>query len=591
MFKPQTPKNIILLSDGTGNSAAAVWRTNVWRTYQALDLHREDQIAFYDDGVGTSAFKPLALLGSAFGWGMKRNVIHLYAFLCLNYKDGDQIYCFGFSRGAFTIRIVTELVTKIGLVESARKSQFELRREAKFVYRLYLSEHGGCSLSYPFVFIFRRIRDFIVTMISKLLGCSTPAQVRKAHYHQPNISFLGLWDTVAAYGLPMMEMTRAVNLYFWPMDMRDRILSDKVKRACHALALDDERTTFHPLLWNEKNEPKIFDGSGSQAITHTHQERISQVWFAGMHANVGGGYPDDGMAHVPLVWIIGEAERLGLKLKKTNLLDELKIAGDPSGRIYNSRQGIAGYYRYGPRRIDTLINDTDNDVIVKLPKIHESVFDRLRSGVGAYAPFVLPGQYAIAKPDGTILHGNANPYEDSTQALSRFRHQEEVWDWVWYRRVVFFATFVVTLYAAASPLSEKVTTLIQKAPWIDGLLTNTVRRLADLSQSALSGTRSALSWLLDSAPFVNNVFRWIGAALTHVTTVIVPPVIELADVALLGFLKPWLDAYKQNPTWIAILGCIIALLIWIGSWMESQIHAKMRETWTPIVRAWEEVRA
>src|SRR5262245_18652288 len=74
-------KNIILLSDGTGNSAARVWRTNVWRTFQALDLTGSDQIAIYDDGVGTSSFKPLALIGGAFGYGLKRNVLDLYAFL------------------------------------------------------------------------------------------------------------------------------------------------------------------------------------------------------------------------------------------------------------------------------------------------------------------------------------------------------------------------------------------------------------------------------------------------------------------------------------------------------------------------------
>ena len=171
----------------------------------------------------------------------------------------------------------------------------------------------------------------------------------------------------------------------------------------------------------------------------------------------------------------------------------------------------------------------------------------------------------------------------------RVQQQENVWNWVWARSVVFFATFVATLYVAASPLSEQVTILIQKqrAPWIDGLLTNTVGRLADLSHSALSGTRSALSWLPDSAPFVNNVFRWIE----HITCVIVPPVIDLGAVALPGFLKPWLDAYKHNPTWIAIWGCIISLLIAIGSWMENQIHGNMRKVWTPIVSNWDLVRA
>ncbi len=93
-------RKIILLSDGTGNSAAKVWRTNVWRVFECLDLSGSDQVAFYDDGVGTSSFKPTAILGGAFGYGLKRNVIDLYKFACRNYRDKDDaIYGFGFSRG------------------------------------------------------------------------------------------------------------------------------------------------------------------------------------------------------------------------------------------------------------------------------------------------------------------------------------------------------------------------------------------------------------------------------------------------------------------------------------------------------------
>jgi len=123
-------KRIIVLSDGTGNSAAKVWRTNVWRTFEALDLSGSDQVAFYDDGVGTSSFKPLAILGGAFGYGLKRNVIELYKFLCRNYKSAtenrnlygndcadDEIFAFGFSRGAFTIRVLMGLVLDQGLVK------------------------------------------------------------------------------------------------------------------------------------------------------------------------------------------------------------------------------------------------------------------------------------------------------------------------------------------------------------------------------------------------------------------------------------------------------------------------------------------
>ena len=116
-------RNIVLLSDGTGNSAAKVWRTNVWRTFEALDLSGNDQVAFYDDGVGTSTFKPWAILGGAFGFGLKRNVIDIYKFACRNYSDeSDDLYGFGFSRGAFTIRVV------IGLILQSRAG---VRRQRK----------------------------------------------------------------------------------------------------------------------------------------------------------------------------------------------------------------------------------------------------------------------------------------------------------------------------------------------------------------------------------------------------------------------------------------------------------------------------
>src|ERR1700722_8520749 len=132
-------RRIILLSDGTGNSAAKVWRTNVWRVFESLDLSGSDQVAFYDDGVGTSSFKPLAILGGAFGWGLKRNVLDLYKFLCRNHRsDDDEIFAFGFSRGAFTIRVLMGFVMDQGLVTFG--SEEELDRKTKAAYRAYRAE-------------------------------------------------------------------------------------------------------------------------------------------------------------------------------------------------------------------------------------------------------------------------------------------------------------------------------------------------------------------------------------------------------------------------------------------------------------------
>jgi uncharacterized protein (DUF2235 family) len=117
-------KNIIICSDGTGNTAIKDRGTNVFKLYEAIDLngHRTDptlapQVALYDDGVGTETFLPLKLLGGAFGWGMKRNVLKLYTGLVRIYDPGDRIYLFGFSRGAFTVRTLAGLIAKCGILD------------------------------------------------------------------------------------------------------------------------------------------------------------------------------------------------------------------------------------------------------------------------------------------------------------------------------------------------------------------------------------------------------------------------------------------------------------------------------------------
>jgi uncharacterized protein (DUF2235 family) len=145
---------IILLSDGTGNAASKVWRTNVWRVFESLDLTGSDQVANYDDGVGTSSFKPLAILGGAFGWGLKRNVLDLYKFACRNYRSSeDEIFGFGFSRGAFTIRIVVGLIFDQGLVP--HESEEELNRRARDAYRAFRRKnfHTLLRVEEPFRFL------------------------------------------------------------------------------------------------------------------------------------------------------------------------------------------------------------------------------------------------------------------------------------------------------------------------------------------------------------------------------------------------------------------------------------------------------
>src|SRR5215213_1097828 len=345
-------KRIILLSDGTGNSAGKVWRTNVWRTFESLDLTSSQQIAFYDDGVGTSSFKPFAILGGAFGFGLKRNVLDIYKFACRNYRShldylaleaatakaenreekygpylGDDIFAFGFSRGAFTIRVVNGLICEQGLVRY--QTEEELDRKVARAYRAHRAENFKSRFQVEWVF--RKLRNLFVS-----------AKHDKNERPVDHIAFLGLWDTVAAYGLPIDEMTRGVSRYLWPLELPDRQLNPLVRKACHALSLDDERTTFHPLLWDESPETTATGTRG------TDSERITQVWFAGVHSNVGGGYPDDSLAHVSLRWMADEACKKGLRLHP-HVVSDWVARADPNGPLFDPRRGLGSYYRYNPR--------------------------------------------------------------------------------------------------------------------------------------------------------------------------------------------------------------------------------------------------
>ncbi|MGY4512110.1 DUF2235 domain-containing protein [Bradyrhizobium sp. USDA 3650] len=495
-------KRIVVLSDGTGNSASQVWRTNVWRTFESLDLTGSDQVAFYDDGVGTSSFKPLAILGGAFGYGLKRNVIDIYKFVCRNFRTGqdyarayvdtdardenfvdDEIYGFGFSRGAFTIRVVVGLILDQGLVEA--ESEAELDALATEAYRNYRARHfkTRTGIERPF----RAIRD-------SFLGRKRVGQlpnVRKVD----QIRFLGLWDTVAAYGLPVDEMTRGVSRYLWPLELPNKRLDPKrVARACHALSLDDQRTTFHPVLWDESNMPPVVPGPP----TVTRQEKLTQIWFAGVHSNVGGGYPDDSLAYIPIYWIWKEAKDCGLKFKSSPSADPdaflaAQSKGDKDGRLYDSRSGLGGYYRYGPRDVDQLCDSgaTDERDFVKIvaPKIHETVFRRIAMGAHSYAPVGLPQSYEIVAYDATsgdhqIIRSADRLPEAPVGAATRYKEQDSViWSTIWRGRGIYFLTVFASLFLVIYPLAYSIPATSEFSTRLR-FLSDTIRLVATVLPSA-----------------------------------------------------------------------------------------------------------
>jgi len=493
-------RNIVLLSDGTGNSAGKLFKTNVWRMYDALDLSNASQIASYDDGVGTSSIKPLAVFGGAVGWGLKRNVLSLYTFLCLNYRPGDRIYAFGFSRGAFTIRILINFILSQGLVADATSSD-DLRRKALRLYRKFRVEkteyYGLHSLARPLRDSLVFLRDVIRGQYREMRNIET-LQVEE-------IAFLGLWDTVDAYGLPIAELGKGVDQWIWPLSLGDKDLDPKIKKACHALAIDDKRTTFHPLLWDE---------SKATACRHTDEERLTQVWFAGAHANVGGGYPDDSLAFVPLRWMIGEAARAGVRFNALAVA-AVDVKVSPYGRIYNPRAGLGAYYRYDPRRLDPP-RDRQGACIPN-PKVHETVVWRMAMGTDAYAPLSLPNgirvvtgsrrtaddgepnapniltfeEYRAAVCEQGDLYGapagDDAAAEDRKRAAADFaaltipdeKMLELIWDTVWWRRIAYFTTLISTAILVLIPALLDVTD-----PVTDD---NPIARSAGLASGLLPG--------------------------------------------------------------------------------------------------------
>ena len=352
-------KNIVICSDGTGNSGGKRHGTNVWRIFNAIDRNAcIEQITYYDDGVGTDDLRLLRLLGGIFGWGLTKNIRQAYEFLAMNFQKGDRIFLFGFSRGAFTVRCLAGLICRFGLLE--REAHIDAGRKrigmVNQIINAYRSEKKIC----------------------KGKTCATEEEkekyIRKSHglghmaLQQVTIHFVGVWDTVDAVGVPFDELKQWFDKFYRCLFHR-RLWGFHDQKPhydiCHlyqALALDDERKTFHPNVWEETND---YD-----------KQVVEQVWFAGAHSNIGGGYPKDSLSLVPLLWMMGKAKACGLQFLKSKCKEYCETA-DPHGRLYDSRAGLGVFYRPALRELP------------KYSFIHKSVFERIKRGTNYYAPKII----------------------------------------------------------------------------------------------------------------------------------------------------------------------------------------------------------
>ncbi len=271
----QVPKNIVICLDGTGGQLRARANSNAVLLFQILDLDDpERQVGYYDPGVGTfsspGAWTPLGrwltrLLGLAFGLGLRANLGEAYLFLMRTYQPGDRIYLFGFSRGAFTARALAGLLRSVGLLRPGSEN---------------LVQYAVSSYTK------RKARD---EDWEELAGYARIFSVDLAGKRAVPIEFMGIWDCVKAAGLLRGSVT-------WPWTRR----LPNVARVRHAVSIDERRRAFREYLVQPRGKRPV----------------LEEVWFAGVHSDVGGTFDDDAkLSSIALKWISEGAVDAGLAVQ------------------------------------------------------------------------------------------------------------------------------------------------------------------------------------------------------------------------------------------------------------------------------------
>jgi uncharacterized protein (DUF2235 family) len=296
------PKNIVVCCDGTANELATA-PTNVLKFFYTL-VKNSTQLVYYQPGLGTmeapGALSFIAkqwsrLVGKVFGAGLESNICNAYAFLINHFEPGDRIFLIGFSRGAYTVRAVAGLIYSFGLI---RKENENLIIYAIRLLSALQSEKPGRISPNAFKAVDTFKENFA--------------------FATPEIWFVGVWDTVQSVG--------------WSQNVLIPYTANnpKLRIGRHAIAIDERRAFFRPNLWRSA-------GTGGQTD-------LKQVWFPGVHCDVGGGYPEaeSGLSKVPLEWMLREAASAGLltDLARVNAVlgraDGGYVPPDPKAAMHES---------------------------------------------------------------------------------------------------------------------------------------------------------------------------------------------------------------------------------------------------------------
>jgi uncharacterized protein (DUF2235 family) len=298
-------KRIVFCFDGTWNALNADTPTNVVLTAASIERQARDgivQIIHYDEGVGTGRLERMS--GGVFGVGLVDNVREAYRFLIFNYDPGDEIYVFGFSRGAFSARTFVGFVHHVGPLSRLHAARID---EALDLYKQRLEGADRAS---------EKMRKFRADYAAAVCvgddddswRCQNVPGYAKGSAPPLKIHYLGVWDTVGALGMPAaMPFSGWMNREH---EFHDPSLTDFVESARHAVAIDEQRATFPATLCGDLAALNAAKGKAPEAIDAPYQEK----WFPGVHGAVGGGGDLRGLSDGALGWVLKGAKLAGLKL-------------------------------------------------------------------------------------------------------------------------------------------------------------------------------------------------------------------------------------------------------------------------------------
>ncbi len=315
-------KKLIISCDGTWNTPDdkqddVPAPTNVVRLHNSLasaDDAGIEQRKYYHPGVGTDGSKLERLKGGSYGLGISQNIMSAYRWLADNYETGDQIFLFGFSRGAYTARSLAGLIGCCGVPDLSNlpvpKRWARIQESYDTIYRVDPKKYNRPSVTWPVI--------------------SPGEGLAKVPIH-----FIGVWDTVGSLGVP--DDLALLNMLDDPAkwSFHDTALGDNVKIARHAVAIDELRASFTPTFWTDESDNPLNDG-----------DRVKQLWFSGVHSDVGGGYASCGLSDTTLNWMMDEAAQAGLKFQESY---RVQIKPDHQGVLHDSLGGAFKALRTRPR--------------------------------------------------------------------------------------------------------------------------------------------------------------------------------------------------------------------------------------------------